>query len=84
MPCVFSAVLELFVSLSLVLEVTSKIISEILLIHFSNLLRKVMPTCALYALGKGISRWDIHKVVHNKFSLTLKSIHQAYGIVLST
>lgn len=43
-----------------------------------------MSTCALYALGKGVSRWDIHKVVHNKFSLTIKSIHQVYGIVLST
>lgn len=53
------------------------------MIHFSNLL-KVMSTCALYALGEGVSRWDIHKVVHNKFSLTIKSIHQVYGIVLST
>lgn len=40
LPCVFSAVLEFFVSLSLVLEVTSDVISEILfMIHSSNLLQ---------------------------------------------
>lgn len=57
LPCVFSAVLEFFVFLSLVLEVTSGVISEMLfMIHFSNLLRKVMSSWVRHALEKGISR----------------------------
>lgn len=47
LPCVFSAVLEFFLFLPLVLEVSNSVISEILcMVHFSNLLRKVLSTCA--------------------------------------
>lgn len=51
-------------------------LKSLFMTRFSNLWRKVMSTGALYTLGKGISRWDIHKVLHNKFSPTTISIHQ--------
>ena len=56
LPCVSPAVLEFFVFLPLVLEVSSNAISEMFMIHFSNILRRVLSSCVLYALGKGILR----------------------------
>lgn len=51
---------------------------------FKPIKKSHVNLCILfYALGKGISRWNIHKVLHNKFSLATKSIHQVYRIVLS-
>lgn len=84
LPCVFSAVLEFFVFLPLVLEVSSNVISEILfMFHFSNIKKSLVNLCTL-CIRKRDFEMEYSYNTSQHIPSAMISIHQMWRIALST